>query len=199
MRKALLGPQTLVYSMPTFLVGANVNEKPNFMAVAWGGIANGNPPMLSVAIRPQRYTFKGIRQNMSFSVNVPSIELVKETDYCGLISGSKVNKVDICQFTVTYGKLGNAPLIEQCPLNLECKVVQILELGSHYLVVGRIEETHVSEDCLTDGKPDVDKIRPFSYVTAPANQYRALGETIAQAFSIGKELRTRELTRRRIS
>ncbi|MFC1919337.1 flavin reductase family protein [Chloroflexota bacterium] len=188
MDKVILGPQTLVYPMPTFLVGANVDGQPNFMAVAWSGIANGNPPMISVAIRPQRYTFKGIRQNMAFSVNVPSVELVKEVDYCGLISGSKVNKTEVCQFDVSYGKLGSAPLIEQCPINLQCTVVHILELGSHFLVIGRIDETYVSQDCLTDGKPDVNRIRPFSYVTAPANQYRTLGETVAQAFSIGKEL-----------
>lgn len=80
MGKALMGPQTLVYPMPALLVGANVDGKPNFMVVAWGGIANGEPPMISVAIRHQRYTLKGIRQNMTFSVNIPSVDLVKETD-----------------------------------------------------------------------------------------------------------------------
>jgi hypothetical protein len=87
-----------------------------------------------------------------------------------------------------YKKLGSAPLIEQCPVNLECRVVHMLDLGSHSLVIGRIEETHVSEDCLTDGTPDVNKIRPLTFVTSPAARYQALGELIAKAFSIGKEL-----------
>ena len=192
MGKTLMGPQTLIYPMPALLVGANVDDKPNFMAVGWGGIVNGEPPMISVALRHQRYTLKGIKQNMTFSVNIPSTSLVKETDYCGIISGTKVNKAKVCRFKVFYGKLNNVPLIEQCPVNLECKVMHILDLGSHSLVIGRIEETHVSDSCLTDGKPDVNKIKPFSYTTAPASQYQALGEVVAKAFSIGKELKAKQ-------
>ena len=188
MGKTLMGPQTLVYPMPAMLVGANVHGKPNFMTVAWGGIACGEPPMLSVAIHHQRYTLKGIRQNMAFSANIPSVDQTKEVDYCGIVSGSKASKAEICHFKVFYGKLGNAPLIEQCPVNLECRVVHIMDLGSHSLVIGRIEETHVSEDCLTAGKPDVTKIKPLTYVTSPAARYQALGKPVAKAFSIGKEL-----------
>ena len=192
MSKLLMGPQTLIYPMPALLVRANVDDKPNFMAVAWGGIANGEPPMISVAIRHQRYTLKGIKQNMTFSVNVPSTNMVSETDYCGIISGAKVNKAQVCRFKVFYGRLHKAPLIEQCPVNLECKVVHILDLGSHSLVIGQIEETHVSDNCLTDGKPDVNKIKPLIYTTDPASQYQALGEVVAKAFSIGEELKTKQ-------
>ena len=187
MAKILLGPQTLIYPMPALLVGAQVDGKPNFMTVAWGGIANSVPPMISVALQHHRHTLKGIRQNLAFSVNVPSCDMVKETDYCGSVSGAKVNKAEVCRFGVFYGKLDSAPLIEQCPINLECKVVHILDLGSHSLVVGRIEETHISENCLTEGKPDVDKIKPFTYVTSPSRQYQAFGEVIAKAFGVGRE------------
>jgi len=117
--------------------------------------------------------------------------MVKETDYCGIISGTKANKAKVCQFKVFYGKLDTAPLIEQCPINLECEVAHILDLGSHSFVIGRIEETHVSDSCLTDGKPDVNKIKPFIYTTAPASQYQSFGEVIAKAFSIGKELKAK--------
>ncbi len=190
MNKMLMGPQTLIYPMPVLLVGANVDGKPNFLAVAWGGIANGEPPMISVAIRHSRYTLKGIQQNLTFSVNIPSCDMVREADYCGIKSGAKVDKVAVCQFRIFYGKLDSAPLIEQCPVNLECKVMHILNLGSHSLVVGRIEETHISENCLTDGKPDVGKIKPFIYTTTPFENYQAFGEVIARAFSIGKQLKT---------
>jgi len=192
MGKILMGPKTLIYPMPVLLVGANVDDKPNFMAAAWCGIANSEPPMISVAIQPHRYTHRGIRENLTFSLNVPSVDLMRETDYCGIISGSKANKVEACQFSVFYGKLNNAPLIEQCPVNLECKVVHILDLGSHSLIIGRVEETHVSESCLTDGKPDVDKIKPLIYTTEPARQYHALGEVMGKAFSIGRELTARK-------
>lgn len=191
MSKIAMGPQTLIYPMPVLLIGSNVDDKPNFMTAAWGGIANGEPPMISVAIRSTRHTLKGIRQNSTFSVNIPSADMVREADYCGITSGSTVNKVEVCRFKVFYGKLGNAPLVEQCPVNLECKVMHILDLGSHSLVIGRIEESHISERCLTDGKPDVNKINPMSYIMSPATQYQALGEMLAKAFSIGKELKSR--------
>ena len=188
MPKVQMGPQPWMYPTPALLVGANVDGKPNFMAVAWGGIANGEPPMVSVAIRHSRYSLKGIRQNLAFSVNVPSCDMVRELDYCGLKSGAKFDKVAVCGFKVFYGQLENAPLIEQCPVNLECKMVHSLNLGSHALIIGRVEETHVSEGCLTDGKPDVTKMKPFIFLPDPARCYHAFGEVIAQAFSVGKEL-----------
>jgi len=187
MNKIAMGPSTWAFPMPAFLVGADVDGKPSFMTLAWGGVANGEPPMVAVALRHHRHTYKGIRQNFAFSVNVVSTDMVREADYCGLVSGADVDKVAVCQFKVFYGKLGNAPLIEQCPVNLECRVVHILDLGSHALVVGRIEETHISESCLTDGKPDVSKIKPLGYAEAPDKKYLAV-ESIAKAFSIGREL-----------
>jgi len=183
-----MGPATLVYPTPTLLVGADVAGRPNFMTAAWGGVANSEPPMISVAIRPGRYTHKGVSHNLTFSVNIPSVDLLKETDYCGIKSGSKVNKTEACQFKVFYGKLGNAPLIEQCPVNLECRVMYTLSLGSHSLFIGRIEETYVSETCLIDGKPDIDKIKPFLYVVEPTRQYRAFGQILAGAFRVGLEV-----------
>jgi len=192
MAKIRIGPQPIIYPMPTLLVGTNVNGKPNFMAVAWSGIANDSPPVINVALHHQRHTYRGIRENMTFSVNIPSTDMVKETDYCGIVSGSKVDKVEVCQFKVFYGKLENAPLIEQCPVNMECKVMHILDVGDHALVVGRIEEMYVSDDCLTNGKPDISKIRPFAYITTPHLQYQTMGEVVAKAHSIGKELKARE-------
>ncbi len=189
MEKILLGQTQVLETIPTMLVGVNVSGKPNFMAVAGAGIANGEPPMLGVPIRPKHYTYKGIRQNMTFSVNIPSVDLVKETDYCGIISGARVNKAGVCKFGVFYGKLGSAPLIEQCPINLECRVVHILGLDSHSLVIGRVEEAHVSEGCLTDGEPDIHKIRPFIYTIETGYPYQAYGQVIGKAFSTGKELK----------
>ncbi|MFC1957228.1 flavin reductase family protein [Chloroflexota bacterium] len=188
MSKVTLGPKTLIYPMPSFLVGANVDDKPNFMAVAWSGIVNSRPPMISVALQHHRYTYRGVKQNSTFSVNVPSVDLLKETDYCGARSGSEVDKVEVCQFKVFYGKLSSAPLIEQCPVNLECKVVHILDLGTHSLIVGSIEETYVSESCLTDGKPDVDKIKPLIYIPEPTREYRVFGEVVGKAYKVGLTL-----------
>ena len=139
MGKIVMGPQTLVYPMPTLLVGANIDDKPNFMTVAWGGIANGEPPMISVAIRHTRHTLKGIRQNETFSVNIPSADMVRKADYCGITSGSKVNKVEACQFEVFYGKLGNAPLIEQwCLSNFLLQSGKVDTLRAAFLDTGHL-------------------------------------------------------------
>ena len=186
--KIKMGPKTWIYPMHALLIGANVYDKPNFMTMAWGGIACAKPPMIAATVAARRYTAIGIKQNMTFSVNIPSIDQVKETDYCGLVSGSESSKAEACEFNVFYGNLGSAPLIEQCPLNMECKVVHILELGTMLLVIGEIVETYISEKCLTRGKPDVSKIRPIVFTEPFPHQYHALGEVIAEAFSVGRDI-----------
>ena len=189
MAKVQMGPGHNIYPMPAFLVGANVDGKPNFLTVAWSNIANAEPPMAAIAIRGSRHTHSGIEQNKTFSINVPSTDLVKEVDYCGVASGAKEDKVEKCGFTVFYGKLGTAPLIEQCPVNLECSVQHSLELGSHTLYIGRIEEVHASSDCLTGGKLDLDKVKPIAFLAEPSRNYYSIGECMAKAFNVGLELK----------
>jgi flavin reductase (DIM6/NTAB) family NADH-FMN oxidoreductase RutF len=108
MKKAI-GPQTLLYPMPAVLVGTQVQGKPNFMTAAWCGIAASTPPAISVAIRPARFTFEGISENNTFSINIPSADMAEKVDHCGIYSGHKVDKSQI--FEVAYGKLNTAPLI----------------------------------------------------------------------------------------
>lgn len=191
MNKTTLGPQTLIYPLPVLIIGTTVDGKPNFMTASWGGVANSDPPMLSVGIRHPRHTMAGIRQHMALSVNIPSASQVREADFCGINTGSKENKAEVCRFDVYYGKQDGSPLITQCPINMECKVTHILDLGSHALVVVRVLETHVSNDCVTNGKPDVNKINPFVYCP-DTRDYRTLGQSIGAAFSIGKELKPRQ-------
>jgi flavin reductase (DIM6/NTAB) family NADH-FMN oxidoreductase RutF len=179
-----------MYPRPTLLVGSNIDGKANFMAVGGGGVANAEPPMIGIPIRHHQYTLKGIYQNLTFSVNIPSVDLVKETDYCGIISGAKVDKVKVCGFKIFYGVLETAPLIEQCPINLECKVVHILNLGTHAFVIGEVKGSHVSEECLSDGKPDVKKIKPMIF-NLESSEYASFGEVIGKAWSVGKELLNR--------
>ena len=183
-KKAKLGPKTLLYPMPAVLVGANVDEKPNFMTAAWCGIASHSPPALSVALRKERYTLKGVEEQGTFSINIPSTHMAKQVDFCGIYSGRKKDKSQI--FKTFYGVLQSAPLIEECPVNLECKVIHTLDLGSHILVLGEIVETYISDSCLREGKPDPEKIDPLIY-TPDAQRYQRLGEVIGRAFHMGKE------------
>lgn len=188
MKKTVVGPMTLLYPKPALLIGANVRGKPNFMTVAWAGIANLKPPMLTVAIRKERYTYQGIEENQTFSVNIPSEDQVTETDYCGIVSGKKKDKVADCGFTVFFGKLKTAPLIEQCPINLECSLVQKVEFRTHVLCIGQIEEVHVNDNCLTNGKPDVEKVRPLVFSSGNEYAYFGIGKKLAPGFQVGKKL-----------
>jgi flavin reductase (DIM6/NTAB) family NADH-FMN oxidoreductase RutF len=179
------GPMPILGFYPTILIGANIDGIPDFTTVAWTGVAASVPPSITIALQHHRHSLKGVRQNMTFSVNIPSAIHVKETDYCGLASGARVDKAADCGFTVFYGKLKTAPFVEQCPINHGCEVVQILNLGSHELIVGRIVDTHVSEECLTNGMVDPDKVNPI--VFAGKGYYR-IGEYIGDAFRCGIEI-----------
>ncbi len=192
MKKVTLGPETYVYPKPAFLVGSKVDNNPTFMAVAWCGIVNSEPPMISVSIRPQRFTLKGIKEHGTFSVNVPSEKQMVETDYCGIYSGHREDKTRVCGFTIFYGKLETAPLIEEFPVNIECKVVHEQKLGSHIIYIGEIKEIHASEDILTNGLPDVEKIRPIIYSSGADKSYHGLGNKLGPAHRVGMQLKESE-------
>ena len=186
MEKIKFGPSTHLYPKPAVLVGALVNEKPNFMTASWCGIACQKPPAISVAIRKVRFTLKGINQNGTFSINIPCTKLVRKVDYCGIYSGKDKDKSQI--FKYFYGTLKTAPLIDECPINFECKVIHSLDLGSHILVIGEIIETYIDKNRLSNEKPDAEKIDPLIYASG-AMQYHQMGEAIGKAYHIGKELK----------
>ncbi|MBN1151814.1 MAG: flavin reductase family protein [Dehalococcoidia bacterium] len=187
MNKVRKGAQNWLLPLPALLIGAMVNGKPNFMTAAWASIANAEPPMLCVAIRRSRYTRKGIQQDGELSVNVATASQARQVDFCGIESGAKTDKAARCGFTVFYGTLPNAPLIQECPLNLECKVSQIVELPTHSLIIAQIAQSHVAEHCLTGGKLDAMKLDPIIYLTSP-HKYARLGDIVGDAFSAGMTL-----------
>ena len=115
-------------------------------------------------------------------MNFPSAKNATETDYCGIVSGGKVDKSKI--FDTYYGKVRTAPLIREFPINMECELRHTLELGSHNLHVGEVMDVHVSEDCLTGGNPDNSKIDPMIF---SGSDYCHIGAVISKAFSVGKE------------
>lgn len=148
-----------------------------------------HPPMVSVAIQPQRFTMKGINEWKEFSVNVPSVAMAAEADYCGMVSGSKTDKNLDCGFDVFYGDIKHAPYIRQFPVNIGCTVENILELGSHLLVIGRIADLKVDSECLTDGAPDMNKIKPLIYASGGSREYYGIGENIGKAFNMGRKIK----------
>jgi len=182
MKKITLGPMPYMSVMPTLLVGANLEGKPNYMTAAWVTVACMAPPMVCVAINKMRYTAKGIEENRTFSLNVPSIEQVVETDHCGLVSGAHEDKSGV--FRTFYGKLKTAPLAEECPVNIECRLFKAVDCGSHLLYIGEVMEIHADTLCVTDGKPDLARINPIVYAQAT---YFAVGKQVDKAFSAGKD------------
>jgi len=189
MKKTQIKKLPMLFPHSTVLVGADVDGQPDFVTVAWVTIACGTPPWIAIALNHVRHSLKGIKQNMTFSVNIPNKAMFKETDYCGLATGAETDKAMDCNFRVFYGEVANAPFIEQCPVNIGCDAEHIIRLGSHYLIAGAVKEILVSDDCLVEGKPDATKIEPFYVVTTPALTYYGLGEPLGPAFRIGKEIK----------
>ena len=186
MGKVNLGANAYIYPMPVTLVGAMVEGRANFMAVGWVMRVNRQPPLLAVALNKAHYTPKGIRVQRSFSVNFPGADLMEKADYCGLVSGHRVDKSGL--FRVFFGELETAPLIEECPLGLECRVFDVVELPANDLFIGEIVATYADEDCLTDGRPDILKINPL-VLTMPDNNYWTVGAHAGQAWDAGKKLK----------
>lgn len=186
MDKITIDRNSFVYPMPMVLVGAVVNEKANFMAVGWVSRVNFNPPMIAVALGKMHYTNKGIHKNKAFSVNIPGMDLMEKVDYCGLVSGEKSDKSQL--FEVFYGDLPTAPMIRQCPLSMECRLCNAVDLPSNTLFIGEIINTYSEDRYVTDGKPDIKKIHPFT-LTMPDNNYWKVGERAGKAWSIGRKFR----------
>jgi flavin reductase (DIM6/NTAB) family NADH-FMN oxidoreductase RutF len=172
-----------LYPIPMTIIGANVDDNPTFMAVAWVNRVNFNPPVMGIAVGKNHYTNVGIQANGTFSINIPGADLIEKTDYSGLVSGKQVDKASL--FEVFYGELKTAPLIKECPINIECRLHDIVSLASNNLFLGEVVAVYTEEKFLTDGRPDIEKIKPF-VVTMPDNRYWAVGENIGRAWNTGK-------------
>lgn len=187
MEKRRIGAKTFLYPMPTVIVGATVGGKPNYITIAYCGIVQHAPPMVAVTLGKSHYTNAGIRESRSFSVNIPSEEMVELTDYCGIVSGNKVDKASL--FTTFHGMLGNAPMIRECAVSLECRLVQMLDYGgTNELFIGEIVETYADESVLSHGLPDIRKLRPIIF-SMHDNNYWKIGDHLGKAWSVGRKFK----------
>ncbi len=188
MDKINLGSTIPAYPMPVSLVGAHVDGKPNFLAVAWFTMVSYKPPRIAIALGKGHYTNPGIKENKTFSVCLPSEDMAEITDYCGIVSGKKTDKSEI--FDLFYGELNTAPMIRDCPLNMECTLVEIVESSLNEIFIGEIVGTYTEERFLTEGKSDFKKIKPL-ILSQPDTSYWRLGEPLAKAWSIGKKYKAK--------
>jgi flavin reductase (DIM6/NTAB) family NADH-FMN oxidoreductase RutF len=182
MKKVKLGASSVLFPMPIVIVGTNVAGKPNYSTVAWCNIVEQKPAMLMIASNKSHYTNKGIKEYGTFSINIPSESLMEKTDYVGIYSGNKIDKSKV--FQNFYGILETAPMVEECSVNLECKLVKTIDLEiGHEIFIGKIEEVYVNQECLTNGLPDISKVKPLAFGNS---HYWSLGEELGKAFSVGK-------------
>jgi len=172
--------------MPVVLVGTQVQGKDNFMAVGWCARVNGNPPMIACGIANNHHTPKGIAATETFSVNIPSADILEKTDYCGIASGANTDKSKI--FEVFFGSLKTAPMIRECPVTMECRLVKDVPLPTHHLFIGEIVGVFADQKVIQDGKPNFPAIDPL-FLTIPDNRYWTLGKHAGDAWSAGKNLK----------
>lgn len=184
MSKISIQPGPFVLPMPVALIGAMVGGKPNFMPAAFMGIMNYDPPLVGAALSPTHHTCRGIEDNGTYSINLPGPELVEATDWCGLHSGEQTDKSKV--FEVFTEKLDTAPMIRQCRMTVECRVVRTVEFEVDTVYFGQIVGVYVEEDALRGESPAWEKVAPLIF-TFPDKGYWQLGDYVAEAWSIGTE------------
>jgi flavin reductase (DIM6/NTAB) family NADH-FMN oxidoreductase RutF len=163
-----------------------VQGKVNFMALDWLTRANYDPAMLGICVGRGHASNRAIRETGQFSINVPTVDMIEIVDYCGIASANRDDKSKL--FDVFYGELEAAPLIAACPLNIECKLVQTVDLPSNTFFIAEIVTIYSEEQYLSAGKPDVKKIRPF-LLTMPDNRFWSVGEHVGNAWKDGTKFR----------
>ena len=188
--KRSIGATTLVYPTPVFIIGTyDRDNKPNAMALAWGGICSSEPPSVAISVRKIRYTYDNLMERKAFTISVPSEKFVKETDYFGIVSGKNEDKFENSGLNPVPSRIVDAPYVDEFPLVLECRVTHVTDLGAHTQFVGEIKDVKVDEDCLDEkGVPDVSRILPFWYSPSD-HRYYAMGTNLGEAYRTGSEFR----------
>ena len=180
-------PGNMLYPVPVVMVSCQrPGEKANIITLAWAGTICSDPPMLSVSIRPERYSYDIIKETGEFVVNLTTKRLVYETDYCGVKSGKNIDKFKECKLTPCESKEVNCPGIAESPVNLECKVKEIVKLGSHDMFVAEIVAVTVSEEYMDEkGKFHLNDTELVAY---SHGEYFLLGEKLGSfGYSVKKK------------
>ncbi len=187
MAKIELAATTALFPVPAVMISSQAaDSKPNIVTVAWVGTVCSEPPMVAIGLRASRHSHRLISESGEFVVNIPSRDQVVSMDYCGLVSGRDQDKfIDTGLTAVPASKLELAPLIDECPVNLECKVQQVIGLGSHDLFVGEVVAVQADESVLANNRIDPAAANPVSY---SGGRYFGLGELVASG-GVGKQMK----------
>ena len=177
----------MLYPLPAVMVSCGrPDEKPNIITVAWTGTICSSPAMVSISVRPERYSYDIIRETGEFVINLTTEKLVRATDFCGVRSGRDTDKFK--EMHLTAGKCVHidAPLIEECPVNIECRVQQVLELGSHHMFVAEVVGVDVDSRYLDEkGKFQLNQAGLMVY---SHGEYFGLGKKLGSfGYSVRKK------------
>lgn len=189
--KQRLGALERIFPMPAVLVVGGTMEEADALAVAWINIVSSTPPTIVMGLRKTRRTLELIRSNAGeFTVNVPSTALAAQVDYCGMVSGTKADKFAATGLTLAPGAVVSAPIIEECPYNIECRTTREVEVGEYVIVFGEVVESHAEESVLREGTniAEMDALDPLVYIPG-AREYRGLGPKLHDAYKIGNAYR----------
>jgi len=184
--KKSIGPKSIVYPTPVFVVGTyDQSGNPNVMTAAWGGICCSQPPCVAVSLRKATYTYGNIVERRAFTISIPPETYVKEADYFGIVSGRNENKFLRSGLTPVKSEVVDAPYVQEFPFVLECKLLHTLEIGLHTQFIGEIMDIKVDESVIGEkGLPDIEKVKPIIWEPATMT-YHGVGNYLGRAFSIG--------------
>jgi len=189
-KKVKFGKYPLIYPIPIILAGSLVKGKPNFETLGDVGIMGINPPIVYISSGKDHYTNQGIIEHGTFSINFPSTKMLSKVDYCGIVSGSDIDKSNL--FEVFYGELRTAPLIKECPVNIECQVIKEFSIQHRQIFVGEVAQTYVDEEFVNISDEhksiaDMTKLDPIIY--ALDNKYYQIGKPIGIGYQEGKNIK----------
>ncbi|TVR74260.1 MAG: flavin reductase family protein [Marinilabiliales bacterium] len=189
--KTSFGPQKLMFPCPTGLVVMGTMEKANIVTIAWISLLTSSPPTIGISVGTRGFSGNEIKKNGEFTVNIASVDIMVEADFCGITSGRDTDKFDITGLTKMESKIVKPPIIKECPLNLECVLVESGIFGSTNHFAGKIVETHIDTDKLEDSGDyttfDIAAINPLIYIGG-AREYRQIGKKTGDAYQVGKKL-----------
>lgn len=185
MEKSSVKPSTLLYPLPAVMVSCgDIEGVNNIITLAWTGTVCSKPPMISISVRKERYSYNLIKDTMEFAVNIPDEKLLYALDFCGNVTGKSHDKFKEAGLTMKKAKLIKAPLIAECPVNVECKVRNIVPLGTHDMFIGEVVYAEADKNSVKGEAIDYNKLDLITYIK---NTYFRVGEKLEeQGFSIKK-------------
>ncbi len=189
MEKRSLGARALVFPTPVIIVGTyDANGRPNGMPATWGGVCCSDPPSIAVSIRADNYSYDNIKLHGCFTASIPSERYMVETHYMGLASGRDNNKFESLSLTPSRAEYVNAPLVEEFPVSIECRLSQTIELGSHTQFIGVVLDVKADIAVLdTQGEPDIALIKPLVFDPAK-RRYFGLGAPLSKASALSRRM-----------